>query len=243
MTVYVTGDTHGTADLGKLRPRRFEAGNRLTKDDYVIVAGDFGLVWDGSDSERDTREWLDARPWTTLFVDGNHENHELLASLPVEKWHGGLVHRVSGSILHLMRGQVFDLDGLSVFAMGGAESVDRQWRVPYRSWWPEEIPNADERSLAEANLAARNWSVDYVVTHEAPYRVLDLMYGDDQIESDDFPRWLDGIAACLSFDVWYFGHHHIDENHGEYQACFEGVYPLGETEPLPVVDSWLPRKR
>ena len=123
MAVYVTGDTHGSIDLAKLRPRRFEAGSRLTKDDYVIVAGDFGLVWDGSPSELETRDWLDARPWTTLFVDGNHENHELLASLPVEKWHGGLVHRVSGSILHLMRGQVFDLDGLSVFAMGGAASV------------------------------------------------------------------------------------------------------------------------
>ena len=167
-------------------------------------------------------------------MDGNHENHELLASLPVEEWHGGLVHRVSESILHLMRGQVFDLDGLSVFAMGGAESVDRQWRVPYRSWWPEEIPSADERALAETNLAARGWRVDYVVTHEAPYRVLDLMYGDDQAASDEFPRWLDGIASRLTFDVWYFGHHHIDENHGEYQACFEGIYPLGETEPLPV---------
>ena len=48
---------------------------------------------------------------------------------------------------------------------------------------------------------------------------------------------LDGIASRLTFDVWYFGHHHIDENHGEYQACYEGIYPLGETGPLPVVDS------
>lgn len=41
--IYVTGDIHGN-------PRRFNTDNfpeqkEMTKDDYVIILGDFGLVW------------------------------------------------------------------------------------------------------------------------------------------------------------------------------------------------------
>lgn len=35
------------------------------------------------------RSWLNDRPFTTLFVDGNHENFDLLNAYPVENWHGG----------------------------------------------------------------------------------------------------------------------------------------------------------
>ena len=36
--------------------------------------------------------WLDKEPFTTLFVDGNHENIARLNALPVHQWHGGKVH-------------------------------------------------------------------------------------------------------------------------------------------------------
>ena len=45
MAVFVCGDTHGTHDLMKLMNFRLWGGKNLTKDDYVIVCGDFGLLW------------------------------------------------------------------------------------------------------------------------------------------------------------------------------------------------------
>ena len=42
--IYVTGDTHGEHDFEKLVAFA-ERRPQLTKEDYVIIAGDFGVVW------------------------------------------------------------------------------------------------------------------------------------------------------------------------------------------------------
>ena len=107
--LFVTGDTHGDYDIGKLSSDRFDS-RKLDKDDYLIVAGDFGLVFHPVQStgrEEYWLRWLAQKPFTTLFVDGNHENFDRLNEMPVEMWHGGRVHRINDSVLHLMRGEAF----------------------------------------------------------------------------------------------------------------------------------------
>ena len=126
MTVYVTGDVHGRAEYGSSRFafKNWPLGRTLTRDDAVIVAGDFGFVWDGSNAEKYWLDWFESKPWTTCFVDGNHENHRMLAELPVREWNGGLVHEARPHVLHLMRGEVYDIAGTTVLTMGGAASMD-----------------------------------------------------------------------------------------------------------------------
>lgn len=152
MTVYVTGDVHGRAEYGSSRFafKSWPLGRTLTRDDAVIVAGDFGFVWDGSNAERYWLDWFESKPWTTCFVDGNHENHRMLAELPVREWNGGLVHEARPHVLHLMRGEVFDIAGTTVLAMGGAASNDRQYRKEGRSWWPDEMPSEEEMGHCRA---------------------------------------------------------------------------------------------
>lgn len=103
MAIFITGDTHG--DFSRLQPAAFHGQRDLTKEDYLIICGDFGGVWDGSDTEQRWLDWLEVRPFTTLFVSGNHENYDLLGSYPISQWHGGLVQAIRPSVLHLMRGQ------------------------------------------------------------------------------------------------------------------------------------------
>ena len=74
--LYITGDCHG--DFRRFTVKNFPEQKQLTKQDCVLIAGDFGGVWDGSRQEQYWLDWLDARPFTTLFVDGNHENFDLL---------------------------------------------------------------------------------------------------------------------------------------------------------------------
>ena len=57
-------------------------------------------------------------------MDGNHENFDLLNAYPGKEWRGGRVHEVRPHVLHLMRGQVYVIDGLTWFTMGGAASHD-----------------------------------------------------------------------------------------------------------------------
>ena len=109
--IYITGDIHREQDIHKINPREFIVGETLTEEDYVIICGDFGCIWDGSTGDNFWLKWLDSLPWNTLFIDGNHENFDVLNTYPVEEYKGGKVHRIRSKIFHLRRGEVFDIDG------------------------------------------------------------------------------------------------------------------------------------
>ena len=206
MSIYITGDCHG--DFQRFTTRNFPQLKGLGRDDYVILAGDFGGVWAGEQTDGYKLDWLEAKPFTTLFVDGNHENFGLLNAYPEQEWNGGRVHVVRPHVLHLMRGQVFEIGGLTWFTMGGAASHDiedgifdpavpdferRYWvmrrmnarfRVLGHSWWPEEMPSEAEYAGAKDNLERAGWCVDCILTHCAPSGILpqiDLGYHPDPL--------------------------------------------------------------
>ena len=122
MKIFATGDTHGNFE--RLRPEYFPEGQELTKEDVVLQLGDFGGVWFGDERDNEALDWLESLPFTVAFVSGNHENYDALARYPVETWHGGRVQPIRPHVLHLMRGQVYELAGLTFFTMGGAASHD-----------------------------------------------------------------------------------------------------------------------
>lgn len=222
MTIYLTGDTHGLDDIGKLQEPAWELRDwRPTADDYLIVVGDVGCVYhtksyelpDLDPRDRAVADELTAQPWTVLFVDGNHDNCDALADMDEEEWHGGLVHRVDARLIHLTRGQVFDIDGVRVFTMGGAHSPDWMDRVEGESWWATEMPDEDERDAARANLAAAGGAVDVVVTHTCPTELLgEALDGEQAARPDEQTDFLQELydERLSGFDHWFFGHFHRD---------------------------------
>ena len=215
MSIFVTGDVHGIAEYGASRfsSRAWPLGRTLGRDDVVIVAGDFGFIWSGSNTDKYWLDWLESKPWTTCFVDGNHENHHLLAGLPKREWNGGLVHEARPHVLHLMRGEVFDIAGNTVLAMGGAASHDKQWRQEGKTWWPEEMPSESEMNHCRASLDRVGWKVDYVVTHEAPVNLADelCMECNREFYDDSLQAFLGELDGRLDYRIWFFGHYHDDE--------------------------------
>ena len=119
--IYITGDTH--SDFTRFTEEQFPIQSEMTKNDYVIICGDFGGVWtfeEESNREKYFLDWLNNKNFTTLFVDGNHENFtRLYIDYPVEEWHGGKMHKIRDSVLHLMRGEIFDIDSKKIFSFGG----------------------------------------------------------------------------------------------------------------------------
>lgn len=234
MAIFVTGDVHGGHDLQKIR--EWEAGEGLCRSDYLVVAGDFGYPWDYSDEECEEILWLESRPYTVLFVDGNHERFDHWRERPYEEWRGGRVQRLhrGSPIRRLCRGEVFDLDGFSVFTMGGATSTDRDSRTPYFDWWPCELPDEDDFERARANLDAFGWEVDYVVTHTCADRLLSTtlypLRGWDAPGHDRLTRFLDQLEERLTFKRWYYGHFHrdmdVDERH---TVLYQKILPMGES--------------
>lgn len=223
--VYITGDTHGHIDAGKLNTKRFPQQKSMTKSDSLIVTGDFGCVWDGSNADLYWQKWYEEKSFTTLFVDGNHENHKLLSTFPTKEHFGGKVHQIKPSVLHLMRGEVFEIEGAKVFCMGGAASHDKEYRKVDVSWWEEEMPSKAEYDHAITTLDKYKWDVDYIVTHCAPKEVLRKIAS--WYENDELTSFLQIVEENCKFKHWYCGHYHIDRKIDEkHSVLYDMIVPM-----------------
>ena len=230
--MFVTGDTHAEF-RNRFNTGAFPEQKQMTKDDYLVICGDFGGIWDKDGESRFEKYWLDwfgSRNYTLLFIDGNHENFDKLNSYPEKEWHGGRVHEIRPSVLHLMRGYVFDIDGKSVFAFGGAQSHDieagvfepddpelkrkkdiaylRGWsyRVNHESWWKEELPSQEEMDRGLKSLAEHGNRVDLVLSHCCPTSIQSSL--GKGFEPDIETDYLEKIRNTVEYGAWVFGHYH-----------------------------------
>ncbi len=223
MRAFITGDTHGGSDGGltKFSSKNFPEGKNLTKDDVIIIAGDFGLIWDPphniSRQEQYFIKWLADKPWTTLFVDGNHENHTRLDSLEQVDMFGSPVGKVNDSIYHLKRGYVYTIGERKIFTFGGAQSVDKMYRMPDVSWWEREEPNYSEM-MRGINAIKETNNIDYIIAHECPSSIIGEMYSHhtDKYQLTDY---LQEIVNITNFKHYYFGHHHQDRKINDKFTC------------------------
>lgn len=234
--IYITGDIHGDIDIHKLTRRAAKDARKKGKQtcefkegDYLIICGDFGLVWSekGKPYYKEDQywiNWLNSQPYTTLFVDGNHENHDLLDAMPVSEWNGGKVHFIADKVIHLMRGQVFNIEGYSFFTMGGASSHDKEDRVEGESWWARELPDREEYDEAIRNLEKYNNKVDYIITHCGPEYIQHR--AAPKYEEDDLIIFFEQLRNTVEFKRWYNGHYHLDGNIGKHTIIYHMIKPL-----------------
>ena len=208
---YVTGDIHGRKDIwiNKIEPV-------LKDSDRIIVCGDFGIGF-FSDEEL-FFDYISEQKYTVLFVDGNHENFDKLRnSYPVALWNGGRVHKIRPNLIHLMRGEVYMIDGKLLFAFGGGYSIDKACREKDISWWQEEMPSEKEYDNAKLNLEKADYKVDYIITHTAPSETISYLSTMRECERKNNPPqesplnvFFDYIEENVTYRHWFFGHFHED---------------------------------
>lgn len=187
---------------------------------------------------------------TTAFVLGNHENYDAYKGYPKEEWHGGQIQRIRPSVLHLMRGQVYELNGRKFFTMGGSSSHDIQdgilepddpdfeekfqqleqrgalFRVNHRSWWAEELPSEAEYLEARANLERVHWNMDYIISHCCPSSIQDVFSGG-MFKKDALTEFFDEVCQRCTFRYWFFGHYHSNMVIGKkYAMLYEQIIRL-----------------
>lgn len=211
--IFITGDIHGSIDIHKLSNSNFRTIDNISRNDYLIICGDFGLVWDGSKEDKYWQKWLDQKPWTTLWIDGNHENFDLLKEYPVEDWHGGQIQKITDNIFHLCRGYVFEIEGRKIFAFGGAESHDKEFRKLGRSIWLDELPNEKEIERGRKSLDTVDWNVDIVITHSLSTHIQNHLFRSLNYKDNILTDFFDEIDSKLNYDMWFSGHYHIDKEY------------------------------
>ena len=163
--IFVCGDIHHENDIAKIQPQNFTIQQDLTKEDVLIVAGDWGGIWYNDYRNENLLEWWESRNFTTLVVDGNHENHFLISKLPIIDKFGGKVRKVSDSVFIAERGEIYTINGKKILTLGGAESTDKQYRVEGYSWWKDEEITIKDFKRTIDNLERENFKVDYFITH------------------------------------------------------------------------------
>ena len=251
MALYVTGDMHG--NFKRLsKKNRMKLPFEIVAGDYLIISGDFGLLWTYDKEYEYNLKMLSQLPFTILWIQGNHENYNMIKDFELEEWNGGQArHIIRDKIILLERGQVFNIQGNTIFTFGGAESHDidggildrndpqfklkkhelkkleKSFRIINESWWKEELPSEDELNIGLANLAKHDYKVDYIITHCGPTEH-HIKADPTREESNLLINYFNNLDKEVEFKKWYFGHYHIDmETDSKHRVLYKDIIKLG----------------
>lgn len=222
--IFVTGDTHGLTnrfnELSRLKnPLFVKYANR---GNYLIITGDCGAIWSEATLNKNVNFYSNLG-YTILFIDGNNDNMDMLDKFPVQTWHGGKVHKITDNLIHLMRGEIYEIEGKTILAFGGADSWDRpncDWkkmktryfpemsprRTEGENWWRRERPSYVEFENMFNNLKKYNNKVDFIITHDTTSKQINKNF--DWNTPQYVNHMLDKLYKTADFRHWFFGHHH-----------------------------------
>lgn len=204
--IYITGDVHG--DFARFKDPMLK---KLRKQDALIICGDFGFIWDGSKNEKKLLKKIGRMRCNVLFVEGSHENYDLLEQYETEEWCGGNTRHISGRLRQLMRGQVYEIAEKTVFAFGGGQSDDSMELIEGQNWWQQEMPSEQELAEGVKNLEKAGNKVDLVVTYEPPAKLHDFIYGSTDASVNSVNTYLNDVYENTEFGKWFFGKLHLNK--------------------------------
>ena len=219
--VFITGDTHQSLDINKLNSKNFPLNSILTKDDILIVCGDWGCIWDGSGEDKYWQNWYEKKNFTTFVVLGNHENYDLIQNYPIVQFCGGRARKVSDSVYLEIRGEVYNFNGKTFLSFGGADSTDKHLRKEGESWWSGERITEEDLENARRNVKKYDY-IDYVITHTGGSEV-NRFIGFEPSESD---KILDQILSEIKYGTHYCGHYHVDLYYLNHRIIYDDVCEL-----------------
>ncbi len=234
MAIYICGDTHKTfTNFEKIVEE-----NYLIEDDIIIVAGDFGFYFKGDSNEKRFKGILKKLPCQIAFVDGNHENFEMLSKLSIKEMFGSEVgYDEEYEIIHLKRGNIYNIQGHKILTIGGAFSVDRNLRIENVNIWSKKEILSNEEKEKINNLMKYENTVDYIITHTCPKFIVNYFHDYGLLNPETVPNWFvfnteqeeyfDIVAKHFNFKKWIFGHYHFDINIDKYSCLFENYIKIG----------------
>ena len=228
--IYITGDTHGDFSRIEHFCKRFSPG----RDDIMVILGDAGFNYYGGKRDQRAKEWMAEMPITLFSIHGNHEMRpETLPSYRTEEWHGGkvFVEEAYPSLIFARDGGLYDLEGARTIVMGGAYSVDRDYRLAMGwNWWADEQPSEETKREIEKVLDDAKWNVDVVLSHTTPLKYVPVEVFLPQIDQSrvdsSTERWLDSIEEHLTYRHWYAGHFHTEKEIDRLSLLFESIRVL-----------------
>lgn len=197
----------------------------------LIILGDVGFNYYLNKTDRKNKEKVQTLNCIVYCVRGNHEERpENLPSIreAYDEFVNGNVwyEEEYPNIRYLKDGGIYNFNGYSGLVIGGAYSVDKEYRLAmarargvdvdtqWTGWFRDEQLTPQEMFDIESNV--QNMTFDFVLSHTCPYtwQPFDLfLRGVDQHTVDNtMEMWLDNLKNEITWKyAWLFGHFHEDK--------------------------------
>lgn len=223
--IYITGDTH--SDFSRIKA--FCKDYDTTIDDVIVILGDAGINYYRGAKDIKLKYALSNLPITIFCIHGNHEiRPHTIVSYDKMKWNEGMVYYENAypNILFAVDGEIYKLNNKQCIAIGGAYSVDKDYRLMMGyGWWEDEQPSNEIKQTVEKVLLEN--TVDIVLSHTCPlkYEPIEvfLSFIDQSTVDKSTEEWLDKIEESITYEKWYCGHYHTSKRIDKMQFMFEDI--------------------
>jgi hypothetical protein len=225
MSILISGDFHANAanELRSITKRSLINKYQQDKFDnikYHIILGDAGFLWQGNEiNELRNIKVLADRPFPVLCVMGNHDPVLGRSDLPETDIGIGekviVVSLQNPFIAYLKRGRVYTIENCKFLVLGGALSIDKEYRIPHISWFEQEYWSETEKNNL-FHMLKKDKKFDYVLSHTGPNRINETIKPLQRVGL--LPIFFDEVAALneridckIACKQWFCGHWHVDK--------------------------------
>jgi UDP-2,3-diacylglucosamine pyrophosphatase LpxH len=250
MSILLSGDFHAN----EKNELKFITKNTLLKKyqqakydeiKYQIILGDGGFLWHGNE-EREAKNFkkLAERSFPVLCVIGNHE--PVLGRNDLQEVDIGIGEKViqikkeKPFVAYLKRGKIYKIENYKFLVLGGALSIDKEFRKPDKSWWENEYWSEDEKNELLAKIEKEK-RFDYVLAHTGPGKINRIISPYKLVSSnkkffDEVALLNEKIDEMISCKQWFCGHWHTDIYYYEknlkrgYQYLYEKTALMTDKE-------------
>ncbi len=222
--IYITGDTH--RDFSRLN----DLG--LFQDDMVIVLGDAGINYCLNDEDIKLKEYLNGLNIKLFCIRGNHEERpeNIKTYKEVDMFEGKVyIEEKYPNLIFAKDGETYNIDDKKILVIGGAYSVDKNYRLMYGyKWFKDEQLTKEEMENIYKKVQGKHF--DIVLTHTCPkkYEPIEVfLEGIDQSLIDKtMEEFLDRVEKTISYDKWYCGHYHTEKKIDKLEFLYGTIKPF-----------------
>lgn len=201
--ILLLGDIHGNVSVLKAAIRKAVQEGATA----VVQVGDFGLMQEKGIDASFYNATKDS-PIPVYFIEGNHDDcTRWIAYEEVSRvWH-------DANLWYVPRGTITEIDGRTIAFMGGAASIDKQYRLNNNMHW-DENELLTEGQINKLLISDRK--VDMFITHCPPDSVVEehfnpvnkLYFGVGLDWIDPTQKQIENIWHALGTPMIYSGHMH-----------------------------------
>ena len=232
--IYITGDTH--REFYKLYDIE------KNKDNMLIILGDVGINYYLDERDKKLKEQLNSYNIKLFCIQGNHEERpENISTYKEFDMFGGkvFIEEEYPNLIFAKNGELYNMDNKKVLVIGGAYSVDKNYRIIYGyPWFKDEQLSKEE--MDNILNKYKGQYIDIVLSHTCPlkYEPTEVfMKGIDQSNVDkSMEKFLDKVEQSINYGKWYCGHYHTEKQIDKLEFMFGRIKLFNKDEFYPKYD-------